>query len=142
VIDGIPDSAFQTFESDLGDRAVNQPAAIFQSFTIPARLEHFSGEEGNLRRQALSMAINRQEITDVIFQSTRTPASDFTSPVISGWSDSLPGSEVLEYNPEKAAELWAEADAINPWTDPFRLGYNSDGGHQGWVEAVINSIKN
>lgn len=142
VIDGIPDSAFQTFESDLGERAVNQPAAIFQSFTIPARLDHFSGEEGNLRRQALSMAINRQEITDVIFQGTRTPANDFTSPVIAGWSDSIPGAEVLEFNPEKAKELWAEADAINPWTGTFRIGYNADGGHQGWVDAVINSIKN
>ena len=142
VIDGIPDTAFQTFEADLGDRAVNQPAAIFQSFTIPARLEHFSGEEGNLRRQALSMAINRQEITDVIFQGTRTPASDFTSPVIAGWSDSIAGSEVLAFDPEKAKELWAEADAINPWTGTFRIGYNADGGHAGWVDAVTNSIKN
>ncbi|NTV39755.1 MAG: ABC transporter substrate-binding protein [Demequinaceae bacterium] len=142
VIDGIPDTAFQTFEADLGDRAVNQPAAIFQSFTIPARLEHFSGEEGNLRRQALSMAINRQEITDVIFQGTRTPANDFTSPVISGWSDAIAGSEVLKFDPEKAKELWAEADAINPWTGTFRIGYNADGGHQGWVDAVTNSIKN
>jgi len=142
VIDGVPDSAFETFESDLGDRAVNQPAAIFQSFTIPARLEHFSGEEGNLRRQALSMSIDRAQITDVIFQSTRTPASDFTSPVIDGWSDSIPGSEVLTFDPEKAVELWAEADAISPWTGTFKIGYNADGGHQGWVDAVINSIKN
>lgn len=143
VIDAIPDSAFATFQDDLGDRAVNQPAAIFQSFTIPERLEHFGmNEEGNLRRQALSMAINRQEITDVIFEGTRTPASDFTSPVINGWSDSIPGSEVLEYNPEKAAELWAQADEINPWSGTFQLGYNADGGHQGWVDAVVNSIKN
>ncbi|BDZ61837.1 ABC transporter substrate-binding protein [Demequina sediminis] len=142
VIDGIPDSAFATFEADLGDRAVNQPAAIFQSFTIPERLAHFSGEEGKLRRQALSMAINREEITDVIFQGTRTPASDFTSPVINGWSDSIPGSEVLAYDPETAVELWAQADAISPWEGTFEIGYNADGGHQGWVDAVANSIKN
>lgn len=142
VLDAVPDSAFANFESDLGDRAVNQPAAIFQSFTIPERLEHFSGEEGNLRRQAISMSINREEITDVIFQGTRTPASDFTSPVIDGWSDSLEGSEVLAYDPEKAKELWAEADAINPWTGSFQIGYNADGGHQAWVDATVNSIKN
>src|SRR5690606_6186196 len=130
------------YESDLGDRAVNQPAAIFQSFTIPERLDHFSGEEGALRRQALSMAINRDEITDVIFEGTRTPASDFTSPVIDGWSDSLDGAEVLEYNPEEAQALWAEADAINAWTGTFQLSYNADGGHQAWVDAVINSIVN
>lgn len=142
VIDGIPSSALATFESDLGERAVNQPAAIFQSFTIPESLAHFSGEEGQLRRQALSMAINREEITDKIFQGTRTPASDFTSPVIAGWSDSLEGAEVLDYNPDEAQALWAQADAISPWEGTFQIGYNSDGGHQEWVDAVVNSIKN
>jgi oligopeptide transport system substrate-binding protein len=142
VLDAIPDSAFGTYESDLGDRAVNQPAAIFQSFTIPERLEHFSGEEGQLRRQALSMAINRDEITKVIFQGTRTPASDFTSPVIDGWSDKLKGADVLKFNADKAKELWAEADKISPWSGKFQIAYNADGGHQAWVDATVNSIKN
>ncbi|MCM3503369.1 ABC transporter substrate-binding protein [Microbacterium sp. P26] len=142
VIDAIPPASQATFTSDLGDRAVNQPAAVFQSFTIPERLAHFSGEEGKLRRQALSMAINRDEITKTIFQGTRTPASDFTSPVINGWSDSLEGSDVLKYDEAKAKDLWAQADAISPWTGTFQIAYNADGGHQTWVDAVTNSIKN
>lgn len=142
VIDGIPESALATYEADLGDRAVNQPAAIFQSFTIAQTLDHFEGAEGKLRRQALSMAINREEITDVIFNGTRTPASDFTSPVIDGWSDDLDGAEVLEYNPEEAVKLWAEANAISPWEGSFQIAYNADGGHQVWVDATTNSIKN
>lgn len=142
VIDGVPSSAFATFKTDLGDRAVNQPAAIFQSFTIPDRLAHFSGAEGKLRRQALSMAIDRKQITDVVFQGTRTPANDFTSPVISGWSNKIPGAEVLTFDAAKAKALWAQADAISPWSGTFKIGYNADGGHQPWVDAVINSIKN
>lgn len=142
VIDGVPDSAFATFEADLGSRAVNQPAAIFQSLTIPQWLPGFVGEEGELRRAAISMAINRDEITEILFQGTRTPASDFTSPVIDGWTDSLKGAEVLDYNPAKAQELWAAADAISPWTGTFLIAYNADGGHQSWVDAVANSIKN
>ncbi|RRJ88353.1 ABC transporter substrate-binding protein [Gulosibacter macacae] len=142
VLDQIPDSAFGTYESELADRSVNQPAAIFQSFAIP-QIDHFQfDEEGTLRREAISMAINRAEVTDVVFQSTRTPAKDFTSPVIAGYNDSLPGSEVLNYDPEKAKELWAQADAINPWSGTFEIGYNSDGGHQAWVEAVTNQISN
>ena len=142
VIDGVPSSALATFESELGDRAVNQPAAVFQSFTIPGRLAHFSGEEGQLRRQAISMSIDREEITKVVFNGTRTPASDFTSPVIDGWSDKLEGSEVLAYNPDEAKKLWAQADAIAPWSGAFQISYNADGGHQTWVDAVANSIKN
>jgi oligopeptide transport system substrate-binding protein len=143
VLDAVPDSAFETYEDEFGDRAVNQPAAIFQGFNMPYYLEHWSGEEGELRRAAISMAIDREQITDVIFQGTRTPATDFTSPVINGYSDSLEGAEVLEFNPEEAVKLWAEADAIAPYGDTtFDLAYNSDGGHQAWVDAVTNSIKN
>ena len=143
VLDAVPDSALATFEDEFGDRAVNQPAAIFQGFNMPYYLPHWSGEEGELRRAAISMAINRDEITDVIFQGTRTPASDFTSPVIAGWSDSLEGAEVLEFNAEEAQAKWAEAEAIAPYGDTvFDIAYNADGGHQAWVDAVANSIAN
>ncbi|KJL20846.1 peptide ABC transporter substrate-binding protein [Microbacterium azadirachtae] len=142
VIDQIPSSAQQTFESDLGDRAVNQPAAIFQSFSIPGNLEHFTGDEGKLRREAISMAIDRAAITKTIFNNTRTPASDFTSPVIAGWSDSLKGADVLKFDAKKAKELWAEADKISPWSGKFQIAYNSDSAHQAWVDAVSNQLKN
>jgi len=151
VLDAIPDANYATFKDDLGDRAINQPAAIFQSFTIPSDLSgyshpeafaHFQGEEGQLRRQALSMAIDRKQITKVIFEGTRTPASDFTSPTIDGYSETLKGADVLKYNPTEAKKLWAQADKISPWSGSFTIAYNADGGHQGWVDAVCNSIKN
>ena len=142
VLDQIPPSALTTYKDELGDRYIDQAAAIFQSFTIPARLPHFSGEEGELRRAAISMAINRDEITDVIFDGTRTPAHDFTSPVIDGYSEDVPGSDVLLFNEDEAKAKWAEADAISPWDGSFQIAYNADGGHQEWVDAVTNSIKN
>jgi oligopeptide transport system substrate-binding protein len=143
VLDAVPDAAFETFEDEFGDRAVNQPAAIYQSINIPQYLEHWGGEEGKLRRAAISRAINRDEITDVIFQGTRTPATDFTSPVIDGYSDELEGAEVLEYDADEAKRLWAEADAIAPYGDTvFDIAYNADGGHQAWVDAATQSISN
>jgi oligopeptide transport system substrate-binding protein len=142
VIQDIPDSALQTFESEFEGRSVNQPAAANATITIPDRLPHFSGEEGKLRRAAISHAIDRAEITDVIFNGTRTPATDFTAPVIDGFSEEIPGSEVLEFDPELATELWAEADAIAPWEGSFELAYNADGPNQGWVDAVANQLKN
>lgn len=142
VLDAIPDSAFGTYQDELGDRSVNEPSAIFQSFTFPKSDARFQGEAGALRSQAISMAINRAEICKTIFQGTRTPATDFVAPVIPGHNDSLKGNEVLKYNPEKAKALWKQADAIAPWTGDLQLAYNSDGGHQAWVDAVMNSIKN
>ncbi len=142
VLDTLPDSAFSTYQTDLPDRNVNQPAAIFQGIAIPETIEHFSGEEGKLRRQAVSYAIDRDQITSTIFEGTRTPATDFTSPVVDGYNDSIEGNEVLTYDADKAKELWAQADAISPWSGTFTIGYNSDGSHQAWVDAVANSIKN
>lgn len=143
ILDQVPDTQFASYQSDFPDRFANQPAAIFQSITIPQYLEHFDGttEEGKLRRAAISLAINRDDITDVIFQGTRTPAKDFTSPVIDGYSEDLEGADVLDYDADRAKDLWAQADEISPYGDTtFTIAYNSDGGHQNWVDAATNSI--
>jgi len=142
VLEQVPTSALPTYKSDLGDRSFNQPSAVFQSFTIPQNLPHFSGPEGALRRQAISEAIDRPTITKTIFQSTRTPATDFTSPTISGYSKDIKGNEVLKYNADNAKKLWAQADAMSKWSGSFTIAYNADGSHQAWVDAVTNSIKN
>ncbi|QQD76940.1 ABC transporter substrate-binding protein [Curtobacterium sp. YC1] len=142
VLDAVPDAAFATYKSDFPDSNVNQPAAIFQAIYLPYYLDHWKGEEGKLRREAVSMAINREQITDKIFDGTRTPAKDFTSPVIDGWSDDLDGADVLEYNESEAKKLWAEADEISKYDDTLTITYNADGGHEAWVTAVTNSISN
>ncbi|MDH6284399.1 peptide ABC transporter substrate-binding protein [Prescottella agglutinans] len=142
VLDGVPASALETYEDDLPGRTVNQPSATIETFTIPERLPHFGGEEGRLRRQAISQAIDRGRITERLFASTRTPARDFTSPAVEGWTPDLPGSEHLDFAPDRARALWAQADAIAPWSGSFQIAYNSDGGHQDWVDAVCNSIRN
>jgi len=116
VLDTLPDLAYETYQDELGDRSVNQPGALNQTLAIGEYVEHFGpDEEGTLRRQAISMAIDREAITDKIFSGTRQPATDFTSPALDGWTDELEGDEVLEYNPEKAKELWEQANEISPW---------------------------
>ena len=142
LIDEIPDSAVSTYESEFEGHSVKQAAALNATITIPERMAHFAGDEGKLRRQAISYAINRDEITEVIFSGTRIPSKDFSSPVINGFSEDIPGSEVLAYDPDKAADLWAQADAIAPWSGSFDIAYNADGPNQGWVDAVANSLKN
>ncbi len=143
VVDQIPTSALSTFEEDLGDRAVNAPGAVFQSFTIAQNDPNFSGEAGKLRRQAISYAIDRKQICDSLFNGTRTPATDFVAPVIKGGgATDIPGAEVLTFDAAKAKELWQQAEGMQPFSGEFTLSYNADGPHKDWVEAVCNSIKN
>ncbi len=141
VLDTIPASALATFRTDLGDRAIVGPTAQNQTLDTPLRLDHFGGDEGVLRRQALSLAIDRQRICDQIFAGTRSPARDFTAAALPGFSPDIPGNDVLDFDPDRARDLWAQADAIDPWSGQYVIAYNADGGHQVWVDAVAGSIK-
>lgn len=142
ALDTVPDSALTSYEQDLGDRAITKPTAQNQHIGIQSNVAHFAGQEGLLRRRAISMAINREQIAQNIFHGTRLPARDFTASTLPGFDPNLPGSEVLRYNPDEAKKVWAQADAIAPWSGRYEIAYNSDGGHQAWVEAVANSVKN
>ena len=146
VMESVPASATKTFETDSTVQAYNKAGSVIQQFTIPSGLKHFEAgtEEGPLRRQAISMAINRNNICEKVLNGTGTPASDFTSPLTPGYSDSLKGSDNLKYNASKAKELWEKANAISPWTsdDKLTFAYNADGGHETIYTAVVNSINN
>ncbi|KFI69475.1 peptide ABC transporter substrate-binding protein [Bifidobacterium magnum] len=142
-LDSVPQAEMFSFKSDPAVKAYSEPGAQFNSFVIPERLEHFGvNKEGDLRRAAISMAINRSLICEKLYDNTRTPATDFTSPAVAEYTKSLPGSEVLDYNVAKAKELWAEANKISPWSGSFKIAYNSDGSNKEWVDAVTNELKN
>ena len=116
VLDAIPDSALSSFKSELGDRAINQPGAVIQCFAINVNSEHWKmDDEGRARRAALSRAIDRKQICDTLYYSTRTPASDFTSPSIAGWKEDVPGNEVLQFDEAEAKRLWDQAEAISSY---------------------------
>ena len=144
-MDTVPTSALSTFENDDQVQAVNEPGNVSQSFTFAANQKHFSlDDEGRLRRAAVSMAIDREQIIDKVSNGTNTPAVDFTAPLIPGYSESVPGNEVLQYNPDKAKELWEQANQIAPWGDDesFDIAYNADGGGKDIYDAICNSIHN
>ena len=61
---------------------------------------------------------------------------------IEGGGEELENGDVLTYNPEEAKKLWAEADKMSPFSGSLDIAYNADGGHDAWVDAVSNSIKN
>ena len=61
-------------------------------------------------RHAISLAINRQNIVDTLFEGGREPADNVFPPII----DKKGGSwEFAEYDPEKAKQLLAEAGVSN-----------------------------
>ena len=102
VLDTIPSSSLTIYRRDLGGNAASGPVAVSQSLDTPLRLPHFGGEEGRLRRLALSAAINRPQICQQIFNGTRSPARDFTARSLPGFDPNIPGNDALDFNPERA----------------------------------------
>lgn len=143
VMDSVPATVAGNLKNAKNVQVYNKAGSSISLFVITQDYPHFGpGKEGQLRRQAISMAINREQICDKIMSGLCTPATDFTAPAINGHSESLKGVENLSYNPDKAKELWAEANKISPWDGTFEIAYNTDGGMKSMWDAVINSIKN
>ena len=89
VLDAIPTSALKTYQNEKSITAVSKPGPSFSAFTISQNLDHFQGEEGKYRRQAIAHAIDRENIANAIFGGTVTPATDFLAPVIKGYDTDL-----------------------------------------------------
>jgi oligopeptide transport system substrate-binding protein len=144
VTDVLPSNALKTYTTDFQDRNSTKPVATNSTLNIPGYNPNFQGEAGKLRRQALSYAINREEIAKVVFNGTRTPAKAFAPPVIDGFKAGLKGSEVLNFDAAKAKDLWAQADKIQPYdgSKPLQIASNTDGGNKEWIDAVANGFKN
>ncbi|KFI91627.1 peptide ABC transporter substrate-binding protein [Bifidobacterium stellenboschense] len=144
VMESVPASATKTFQKDPKVQAYNKAGSVSQTFTIPSNLEHFqtNTEEGQLRRQAISMAINREQLTDKVLGGIATPATEFTSPLTPGYSSSLKGADNLKFNAAKAKELWAKADAISKYDGQLTFAYNADGGAKPIYDAIVNQLKN
>ncbi|MDH6540781.1 ABC transporter substrate-binding protein [Streptomyces lavendulae] len=137
IVDKLPISAMATVSQEFGDRYIYKPESAVGYIGLP--LEQNPEAFGKVEiRQALSMAIDRDAITKTIFNGTRKPADDFISPIIPGYRKGALG-EVGTYNPTKAKEIFEKAGGIPG--NKMELGYNADGGHKEWIEAVANQLK-
>lgn len=141
LVDDVPASQLRNVQADLGDRYINTPAGIIQTLAFPYYDPDWNKPGQEKVRRGLSMAINRQQITDTIFQRTRTPARDWTSPVLGpdgGFDEALCGDSCA-YDPAGARKLIAEGGGIPG--GQVKITYNADSGsHKEWVDAVCNSI--
>lgn len=144
VMDTVPASATKTFEKDSSIEAYNKAGSVIQTFTIPANMKHWetNTEEGQLRRQALSMAIDREQLVTKVLNGVGTAATDFTAPAIPGYSKDLKNGKYLKANPSEAKKLWDQAEAISKWNGTLTFSFNADGGAKPIYDAIVNQVKN
>ncbi|MGW0840739.1 peptide ABC transporter substrate-binding protein [Streptomyces sp. NPDC002787] len=143
LVDDVPAAQLKNVEADLGDRYINTPAGIIQTLAFPYYDRNWGKDGMEKVREGLSRAIDRDQITETIFQGTRTPATDWTSPVLGeegGYKKGLCG-DACEHDPDAAKKLIQEGGGLPG--GQVRITYNADtGSHKQWVDAVCNSINN
>ncbi|GAA2219306.1 ABC transporter substrate-binding protein [Micromonospora olivasterospora] len=131
----VPASALagDKWKTDLGERAVSATIPSTGIIAWPIYDKRFQNPK---LRRAVSLAINRQEITDKIFFGNRKPADSWANPLTPG---AQPGNcTACQLNVEEAKKLLAEAGGFQ---GEMVFYYNADASHKEWMEAVAQQVK-
>ncbi|MEV6984509.1 ABC transporter substrate-binding protein [Sphaerisporangium sp. NPDC051017] len=137
IMDQLPAEAIATAKTEFGDRYIEQPSSGVGYIGFPIENGANYAKSADVRK-AISMAIDRKTITETVFSGTRVPADDFISPVVSGYRQGACG-EACTYDPAKAKALFQQAGGDK--MDEIVIGYNGDGGHKEWIEAIANNLR-
>jgi oligopeptide transport system substrate-binding protein len=126
--------AGEQWKKDLGDRAVEVAIPVQQMITFPVYDPRFKNPD---LRKAISLAIDRQEISEKVFFNARKPATSWAPP-------GTPGTEqynctACAYNKDEAVALLQKAGGFS---GRLVFLYNADASHKSWMEAVAQSVKN
>jgi ABC-type oligopeptide transport system substrate-binding subunit len=134
IIDTLPPDAIASAADEFGDRYIETAQGDITSLGFPTYDERFADPEV---RRAFSMAVDRQAISDAIFDGTRTPATSFISPVVNGYRDDA--CDVCELDVDQANEMLDAAGFDR--SQPVDLWFNAGGGHEAWMEALGNQLR-
>ncbi|MEO7189605.1 MAG: ABC transporter substrate-binding protein [Vicinamibacterales bacterium] len=137
VVQHMPVENLSTAKSDLGDRFRQSPSSVIQILAFPTFDKHYSRLEV---RKAISMAIDRDEISRAIFLGAEQPHRSFVSPLVPGYRANTCG-EACEFNPAKAKALFDSVGGAAAVGGRIEIAYNVDGGHKAWVDATCNQLR-
>ena len=150
------DTAYNAFEAGEGQAAcivagrvqeavdnyattLNDPVLGIYYFQINDRDPRIGGADNKLLRQAISQAIDRDEINDAVYEGTRTNATGITPPGIPGFKEGL--CEFCTYDVDAAQAAYEEWQAAgNSLTEPLPIQFNADAGHEPVVQIIIDNL--
>ncbi len=134
VLPDMPPDALASAQDELGDRFLEAPSSGFTYLGFPTYDQRYSDPRV---RQAFSMAVDRQEISDAIFNGSRTPADAYVAPVVDGYREGA--CEYCELDVDRANQLLDEAGFDR--SQPIELWFNAGAGHDAWVQAAGNQLR-
>jgi oligopeptide transport system substrate-binding protein len=151
------ETAYNSFEAGEGDTANLVPGRLLEAdenyattldvqifgtlyFEIDWEDANLGGPENVLIRQAISQAINREEINEQVYEGTRTVVDGVVPPGMPpGWEPT--GCDYCTYDPEAAEDAYQQwQDEGNEITEPIRIQYNLGQEHGDTVAIIIDNL--
>lgn len=151
-----PDTAYNAFEAGEADNANIPPARVSEAeenygntldvdilgsyhFVINDRNPIIGGEENLKLRQAISAAIDREEINTAVYNGSRNTSTGIVPPGIPGFEEGI--CEYCAYDAEQAQSLFDEWTAAGGTLDgPIPIQFNADAGHEPVVQIIIDNL--
>jgi len=151
-----PDTAYNAMEAGEGDTANIPPGRVQEAqdnyattldvailgsyhFVINDRNPMIGGEENLKLRQAISAAIDREEINEAVYEGTRTTSTGITPEGIPGWAADL--CEYCAYDAEQAQTLFDEWKAEGgSQSGPIPIQFNAGAGHEDVVAIIVEDL--
>jgi oligopeptide transport system substrate-binding protein len=151
-----PDTSFNSFEAGEGNNANIPPArvadvqatygntldvSILGSYHWVMNTEDgpIAGPENLKLRQAISAAVNRDEINEAVYSNSRTNSTGVTPEGIPGFKADL--CDYCTYDVEQAQQLFDDWKAEgNSLAEPIPLQFNADAGHEPVAAIVVDNL--
>jgi oligopeptide transport system substrate-binding protein len=133
ILDTVPPEQIESAMQEFGDNYLSGNSSVYTYVGLPTYDEKFASKD---LRHALSMAIDREAITETI-KPEESPADAMVSPAVAGYREGACG-EWCTYDPERAKQLFDQAGG---YEGPMTLWFNSGAGHEEWMEAVSNQLR-
>src|SRR5437763_660346 len=121
------------YKSQLGDRLVKGDLLGISTIALPYYVPGYNNPD---LRKAISLAIDRDQITKTVMNDTYVPADGYVGKGIEGYRPSV--CQFCHYDPAKAKEYLQKSG----FTGKLTIGSNADGGRKEPLVAPCNSIKN
>ena len=138
----LPPDELANAREQFGENFIDEENSTFQYIGFPLWDDRFGGTQEDdyggdaMRnmRHALSMAINRQELIDQVFDGAFAPADSLVSPVVQGYREGACGDYCV-YDVDAAKALYEQSAKI---TGPINLWFNEGAVHDQWLTVVGN----
>jgi ABC-type transport system substrate-binding protein len=151
-----PDTSYNAFEAGEGDNANVPPGrwgaakedhdnTIRQAlgtryFEVKWDDPAIGGPDNVKLREAIMLAINRQEISDAVYDGTNAVATSLIPPGIPGYTKDI--CKYCKYDPDGAKAALAEWKAAgNSQSTPLKIQLNADAGHEPVVQIIVSNLK-